>query len=137
MINDTIDRISLHTNDGSIGYRIIDFIVFPTTDDNIESTMKVYSTAQTTASSSIDFSDQELLAAAFYTQATTSTSYPEDMIVYFDNVTFNQDIYVTLKGHNYTADLNYMIKLEQVKLDINSNPVAPLKDMRNTATPLP
>ena len=131
MINNTIDTIPLHTINGSTGYRIIDFIVFPTTDAAIESTMKVYSIPQTTASNGIDFSDPTLLAAAYYSQHDDSHAYPEDLSVFFDNVTFNQDIYVTLRGHNYTADLNYMIKLEVVKLDLNENTVATLKDIRN------
>jgi hypothetical protein len=135
MINDAIDTIHLHTNDGKTGYKIIDFVVFPTTDDNIESTLKIYSILQTgLATNDIDFSDNTLLAAAFYTQSQTGSSYPQDMTIFFDNVIFNQDIYVTLSGHNYTADMNYMVKLEQMPLDLSSNTVATLKDIRNEFT---
>jgi len=132
MINDAIDTIPLHTNDGKTGYRIIDFIVFPTTDDNIESTVKIYSTEQTgLATNDIDFSDNTLLAAAFYTQSQTGSSYPQDMTVFFDNLIFNQDIYITLSGHNYTADMNYMVKLEQISLDLNESTVATLQSIRS------
>jgi len=125
------DTILLHTNTGSIGYRIKKFQVMPTTDNDIESTMKIYKIKQSSITSDIDFSDNTLLGAAFYTQEGSAQGYPEDMTVIFDNEIFNQDIYVTLKGHNYTAPLNYYIELEQMKLDINENTVATLKDIRN------
>jgi hypothetical protein len=137
MLDDTIDVISLHTNDGSMGYRIVKFMVMPTTDDTVESVLQVYSTLQTTTTADIDFSDQTLLAAAYFSQSSATNDYPEDITVFFDHVTFNQDIYITLKGHSYTAPMNYYLELEQVKLDINANTVATLKDMRNTASPRP
>ena len=49
-------------------------------------------------------------------------------------MTFNQDIYITLRCHNAAADVNYYIELEQVKLDLNENTVATLKDIRNNAS---
>ena len=58
---------------------------------------------------------------------------PEPTIV-FDNTTFNQDIFVTLKGHDHTTDVNYYIELEQVKLSLDENTVATLKDIRNIAS---
>ena len=41
---------------------------------------------------------------------------------------FNQDIYVTNYG---SGAMNYYIELEQIKLDLNENTVATLKDIRN------
>ena len=35
MANDTMDTISLHTNNGAIGYRIKKFQVMQTTDDDV------------------------------------------------------------------------------------------------------
>jgi hypothetical protein len=133
MTDDTMDTISLHTNNGSTGYKIVKFQVMPAGDDDIEATVKVYSTRQTTNSNAIDFSDQTLLAAIFFTMHSTGQTYPEDVTVIFDNMIFNQDIYVTLRCHNVAADLNYYIELEQVKLDLNENTVATLKDIRNLA----
>ena len=50
----------------------------------------------------------------------------------FDNMTFNQDIYVTYKDDETAGKfINYYIELEQVKLDLNENTVATLKDIRN------
>ena len=131
MINDSMDTISLHTNNGSIGYKIVKFQVMQTTDDDVESTIKIYSVSQTTNTNDIDFSDQTLLAACYFTSASSGQLYPEEQNVIFDNRVFNQDIYVTLRGHNFAADVNYYIELEQIKLDLNENTVATLKDIRN------
>ena len=48
----------------------------------------------------------------------------------FDNVTFNQDIYVTHTDTNSAIPINYYIELEQRKIDLNEATVATLKDMR-------
>ena len=127
----TQDTISLHTNNGSTGYRIVKFeILPPDSHENVESTMKVYSVSQTTINDDIDFSDQTLLAAGviLFPQHSSNTA---ARAVVFDNITFNQDIYITVSGHGYQSALNYYIELEQVKLDLNQNTVATLKDIRN------
>ena len=51
--------------------------------------------------------------------------------VVFDNMTFNQDIDITMVDVNGTQAGNYYIELEQIKLDLNENTVATLKDIRN------
>jgi len=140
MVDDTQDAISLHTNDGSMGYRILKMQMLPThASKDIEGVIKIYSTRNanvTTPTTDIDFSDNELVAAAIVTGA-HSHEIPWDSTVVFDHIVFNQDIYVTWKCNDKIEDINYYLELEQVKLDINSNTVATLKDMRNTATPLP
>tara|TARA_Y100000114_G_scaffold153985_1_gene175059 strand:+ start:1340 stop:1777 length:438 start_codon:yes stop_codon:yes gene_type:complete len=129
--NGTQDTISLHTNNGSTGYRIKKFQVMNSGNDDVEATIKIHSVKQSTITGDIDFSDQTLLGAAYFTSHSTAQLYPEDSVIIFDNVTFNQDIYVTLKCFNVTADMNYYIELEQVKLDLTENTVATLKDIRN------
>ena len=130
MKNDTQERIRLSTNDGLTGYKIIKFKVFPYDDSDIEATMKVYSVKQANITNVTDFNDPTLLGAAYFTLAGSSQIYPEDFTVVIDNKIVNQDIYITLRGHNVTADLNYYLELEQVKLDLNEATVATLKDMR-------
>ena len=127
------DIISLHTNNGSTGYRIKKFQVMNSGNDDVEATIKIYSVKQdeSNLTGNIDFNDQTLLGAAYFTSHSTAQLYPEDSVIIFDNVTFNQDIYVTLKCFNVTADMNYYIELEQVKLDLNENTVATLNDIRN------
>ena len=130
----TVDTISLSTNNGSIGYRIKSLQVMPelAATGDYRSVLKIYTIPQTVASvtNTIDFSDNTLLAAASYSQKADSRQYPDDVIVVFDNTTFNQDIYVTHVNANGN-DLNYYIELEQIKLDISENTVATLKDIRN------
>ena len=133
MVDSTIDTISLHTTDGSTGYRIVKFELMPIdSDEDVEASVKVFSVPQATAIGNIDFSDNTLLAAGII-RAGTGVSQPLTAISVFDNMTFNQDIFITLKGGSYTRDVNYYIELEQIKLDLNENTVATLKDIRNVA----
>ena len=64
----TQDTIVLHTNDGSTGYRIVKFqIMNPeagASASELESTVKIYKTPQTTIDAQVDFSENILLAAA-------------------------------------------------------------------------
>ena len=130
------ETIHLHTNDGSIGYRMKKFEVIgsqPGTE-TCELTGKIYSMKQASIDSEIDFSDNTLLAIAYFEQ-NSGTNSQEPMVVIFDNVTFNQDIYVNAFDDTTVAPngkpMNYHIELEQVKLDLNENTVATLKDIRN------
>ena len=132
MANDTQDTIVLHTQDGSIGYRIVKFELMQNNPGAVtaEGVVKIYKTPQTTYDAVVDFSDQRLLAASFY-EDTLSSSYITGKTTIFDNEIFNQDIYVTYKSTDGTEPFNYYIELEQVKLDLNENTVATLKDIRN------
>jgi len=132
------DTIVLHTNDGSTGYRIVKFELFNPSPGavNFESVVKIWKVAQTTIDGLVDFSDQTLLGAA-YLADTDSPAVTTTHIVTFDKEIFNQDIYVTHKDIDTGIACNYYLELEQVKLDINANTVATLKDMRNTASPRP
>jgi hypothetical protein len=129
------DTIVLHTNDGSIGYRLLTLQVIP---ENITTTtnaqlLKVFKTPQTTTTATVDFSDQTLLGVAFWSNNADTHLQSEDMITIFDQEIFNQDIYLTMVNVTGSDPLNYYIELEQVKLDLNENTVATLKDIRNQA----
>jgi len=135
-----IDIVSLSTRDGAIGYRIRQFNILPnlTGAINAELVCKIYSIPQVTATAEVDFSDQTLLAVAYFKihqdASTGSNEGSQNYAVFFDNAVFNQDIYVTAIdtiGANVT---NYYFELEQVKLDLNENTVATLKDIRNIAS---
>jgi len=128
------DTVVLHTNDGSTGYRIVKFEVISKdpTGANVESVVQVWSVAQTALVTTIDFSNQELLAVAYFSNASAPPNRTTDVII-FDNMTFNQDIYITVKGGASTDSMNYHLELEQIKLDLNENTVATLKDIRNLA----
>ena len=63
-----IDMIPLSTRNGSVGYKIVKFELFPDNPGTVrqESLVKIYSVSQTgTPTSSVDFSDNTLLAAAY------------------------------------------------------------------------
>jgi len=126
-----VDVISLHTNDGSQGYRIKKLeLLQADANENVEATFKVFSVPQTTASGEVDFSDQTLIGAGMYWSSTAQANVHESIIT-FDNITFNQDIGLTMYDYGFAAALNYHIELEMVKLDLNENTVATLKDIRN------
>jgi hypothetical protein len=128
------DTIVLHTNDGSTGYRIVKFEMMannPGTETN-ESTMKIYKISQTTVDNAVDFSDNTLLGAGYYSDA-ANENYGWKGTVVFDNEIFNQDIYITHMETVGSKAMNYYLELEQVKLDLNENTVATLKDIRNLA----
>jgi len=134
--DDTIDTIVLHTNNGTTGYRITKLKLMGITpgSDSVEHVVKVYSVPQTTADANIDFSDQTLLGAIFLTQS-SSAGYAYEVVT-FDNMIFNQDIYVTHEDNGPSNKaVNYYIELEQVKLDLSENTVATLKDIRNVTAP--
>ena len=133
LANDTQDTISLHTNDGSIGYRIVKFQVIAELpgSTSYEQVLKIYKTSQSTSTGKIDFSDQTLLGAA-YLVGNSSSNYIDGVEIIFDNEIFNQDIYITqFSASSGSEGINYYIELEQVKLDLNANTVATLKNIRN------
>jgi len=126
------DVVLIHTNDGSIGYRIVKFQVMQDEpgQESAEHTVKIYKTSQTTIDNKVDFSDQRLLAVALWHKH-SGVTYPSDNTVIFDREIFNQDIYITHEDTDGSAPANYYIELEQMKLDLNENTVATLKDIRN------
>jgi hypothetical protein len=134
MKTDDIDTIPLSTRNGSTGYRIKKFQVIsgnPVSESD-RWVVKIYSVPQTLASVNVlvDFSDQTLLAVGVFSSHSSSQTYPEDMTIVFDNMVFNQDVYITAKAESGT-NINYYIEMEQIKLDLNENTVATLKDIRN------
>ena len=127
------ETVVLHTNDGSTGYKIVKFQVMPGTFVNAELIIRVWKVPGKTGSGNIDFSDNTMLAAAQYSSSSTGETNPEDEVIIFDREVFNQDIYITNEGVSNAQTMNYYLELEQVKLDLNENTVATLKDIRNVA----
>ena len=137
LADNDIERVFLHTNTGSTGYRIKKFQIMPgnPTNDNMEATVKIYKIPQTAASNTIDFEDQTMLAAAYIENHDgTSAGFSNfTNAVIFDNEIFNQDIFITMAAGSGagTDGVNYYFELEQIKLDLTENTVATLKDIRN------
>jgi hypothetical protein len=126
------EQIALHTNNGTTGYKIKTLQIMPHSWGGVtgEYTVKVHTIPGKTASADIDFSDQTLIAVACQTYNTSANIAGDIPVVVFDNITFNQDIYI-LAHDNDSSPVNYHIELEVVKLDLNENTVATLKDIRN------
>ena len=127
-----IDTIPLSTNNGTTGYKITKLQLFPHkfgTEDQ-KSTVTIFSVPQTTPTNEVDFSDNTLLAAGHYAKGNNTAEVQSDIVV-FDNMTFNQDIYVTAVETQGSEPTNYYIELEQIKLSLDENTVATLKDIRN------
>jgi len=133
-----IQTIRLATNNGLTGYKIVKLQLMPVDpiSTNQESVVQIFTTrndatgSARTATSIIDFTDPTLLATA-YIESDSSGSTPifVDAAAIFDNLTFNQDIYLTHVEQS-TNGVNFYLELEQAKLSKDEATVATLKDMR-------
>jgi len=124
------DTLLLHTNDGSTGYRIVNFQIIPNTPGvNIDAVVKIWKVTPQAATATVDFSDNTLLAVAW----NYNDTYETDDVIIFDREIFNQDIYVQHHEEKSTHAINYYIELEQMSLNLSENTVATLKDIRNAA----
>mgnify|MGYP003127921729 CR=1 FL=1 len=125
------DTILLSTKKGEKGYRIKTFRLMPIDpDEDIESTAQLFSIEQSSVTASIDFSNNRLLGAGII-RGGTGVSQPLTEITIFDQIIFNQDIFVTLKGASYARSVNYYLELEVLSLNEMEATVATLKDIRN------
>ena len=127
-----IRKIRLSTNQGLIGYKIKKFEIIAenngTTD--YEHTVKIHLQDPVTASASVNFEDPLLLGVA-YTEGNNSSNYiGQPLINIFDNVKFNQDIFVSHVDSKGALNCNYYLELELLNLDVHEATVATLKDMR-------
>jgi hypothetical protein len=127
LANDGTDTISLHTNNGSTGYKIVKLHIIDGQpgDKNSKNLFQIYKINKGVGAT-VDFSDNTLLGVAYRTP-----QYNADTII-FDNEVFNQDIYIFHKDISGNAtSCNYYIELEVMKLALDENTVATLKDIRN------
>jgi len=129
------NTIVLHTNDGTTGYKIVKFEILPVlpatvTGEHVVQIFKIEQTTVPTVDPTIDFSDNTLLGSAIMGNG-TNFQFSIPGAVVFDNEIFNQDIYITHTDAHATGECNYYLELEQIKLDLNENTVATLKDIRN------
>jgi len=127
------DRIRLSTIKGKVGYNILKFQVLPylpaTTDQ--ESVCMIWKTKQTsipTSAPTIDFTDTDLLAAAYYGHRVEDAN--DASIIIFDNQLFNQDIYITHTEGTGTNVLNYYFELEIISLDDKGAEYTTIRDLR-------
>ena len=129
--DDDIHTIPLSTNNGLIGYKIVKFEIMPSKVSvaHTNAVVQIWSVNDEVApTTTIDFADNRLLAAARYVDR-VNVEMSEATI--FDNVKFNQDIYVKYKDADAATEINYYIELEQMSLSLDEQTVATLKNLRN------
>jgi len=125
------DRIRLSTIKGKMGYRIVKFQVMgQDSSTSYEAVCKIFKETQTSVTTTINFTDTTLLAAAIYQQNATGQTYPVDQVTIFDNEIFNQDIFITYTTSYASGTLNYYIELEVIPLDDKSAEYTTVKDLR-------
>jgi len=137
LADDSQERILLKTKEGLKGYRINKFELMPHNPGFIdqESVIKIYTIKQTVVDGTVDFSESTLLGAGFVSNEAAGKYYPPRAIVVFEDIIFNQDIYITHKDLTTGIACNYYIELEAFTLDLNESTVATLKNLRNTSVP--
>jgi len=127
-----VQKIRLSANNGLMGYKINKFQGMPTDPGAAigEHTVQLFlqKPDEPFTSTEVHFSNPLLLGAVSLSTHSGNLLYNE--IIVFDNVKFNQDIYITHTDRAGSASFNYYLELEQIKLDLNEATVATLKDMR-------
>ena len=130
LTNDTEQTIRLSTKKGKIGYRIKKFQVMGINENvDYETVVQIYKVTQSTVLDTVDFTDGNLLAAALYGDA-TSTSTQAAWTIIFDQEIFNQDIYISTKATTGSEFINYYLELETINLTDNAAAVSTLRDIR-------
>jgi hypothetical protein len=129
------ERIKLSTLNGKTGYKITKFQAMANRPGAVEyeSTVKIYSKAQGSGSTSIDFSESDLLGACVINDH-DSNAYPFSETIIFDNQIFNQDIFISVDSLTGTEPTNYYIELETVTLTDTQATQLTLKSLRNLAS---
>jgi len=114
------DRIRIEGATGEIAWRITKFQIFGNVpgSGNMESTLMVWREKQDTVSTSVatvDFSNDELLAAAYWASGAGLDQIGQSEVV-FDNTLFVRNIYITHTDTVGSSSFNYYIELEEVKV---------------------
>tara|TARA_Y100001963_G_scaffold29835_1_gene40598 strand:- start:133 stop:564 length:432 start_codon:yes stop_codon:yes gene_type:complete len=127
-----VKKIRLSTADGMTGYKIKKFRIMPETPYSFMSGTVTVSKNEMDAAASgatINFNDPNLLAAGSWVFGSGEGNINDSTV--FDAMVFNQDIYIAFTEETTTTfNMNYYLELEQIKLDLNEQTVATLKDMR-------
>ena len=140
LADSTIQQIRLSSNNGLTGYRIIKFQGISSTPGvtaGSEHVLQVFTTrndetgSERSVSGEINFNDPTLLGVVYVTEDSAGVGRVGDIII-FDNMVFNQDIYITHEDvSTANKSCNFYLELEQLKLSNNEATVATLKDMRS------
>jgi hypothetical protein len=133
MADGDIETVTLHTNDGKTGYKIVKFEMLPEKPGQTDHIFvsQIFKVKPTTASGTVDFTNNRLIAAGEI-EDNGASHYPNSTAgIVFDNEIFNQDIYITMKDLSTGESCNYYIELEQMDLSEDEALVAIVKNLRN------
>ena len=114
------EEINLERSNLNLAYRIVKFEIMPNFPGGAtqEAVIKIYREKQTTlltSSALIDFTETDLLGAAYYVQYGSPPQGQNTAIVTFDNTLFSRNIYVTYTDNDSDGTFcNYYIELEEV-----------------------
>ena len=128
------DRIRLQTIKGKVGYKIVKFQVMPksTGSGANEGAITIWKVSQSSAPQDVDFTDSDLLAAAYFLRDQGTVAITSETII-FDSEIFNQDIYIDYQdAQGSSGDMNYYFELEVIPLDDAGAEYTTLKDMRQS-----
>lgn len=113
------DQIRLRGGDPMVGWKIRKFQIMGRlpAGENQESVVKIYQTEQDPPfQTSVNFREDALLAVAYLEAAADAKTESQPQIVVFDNIVFNQDIWISHADSESGGDINYYIELEEVKM---------------------
>ena len=113
------EKIRIQGSVGAIAWRITKFqVVSETAATTVnESTVKIYREEQSSVTATINFTEDELLAAAFYRGTAVPSQPISPTIIIFDNALFVRNIWVTHEDSEASGiNMNYYIELEEVKV---------------------
>jgi len=129
--DNTVNKLRLSTKKGKIGYKIVKFQVIPEQPgvsdyENVVSINKV----DFSPLLSIDLSDGNILAVAYWASGTNPAYPQESSVIIFEQETFNQDIFIGSNGTSASMVMNYYVEIESFPLTDNAAAVSTLRDIR-------
>ena len=132
------DRIRLKTSTGKTGYKITKFQIMIDQPgvNGYELLGKIFLTDQTgNIDGVVNFSDSDLVAVA-YIEDNNNNVYPLSQDVIFDNVVFNQDVFIYIVDQTgSTNPANYYIEMEAMSLTDLETTKLTLQSIRQVTAP--
>ena len=111
------NQIYLAGGESDTGYRVVKFDIMPVSPDGShESVVKLFKKKQSVIDMTIDFTDDSLIAAAWYAfEGSGSGDATGYLTQFFDSQVINQDLFVTCAG-GQSKLMNYYIEVEEFKM---------------------
>ena len=131
------ERISFKRILGKIGYKVNKFQIIGTAPgtSTFEYVGKITKVADPNIGPTINFTDADLLAVAYYEDTSGSGGSGNVNTIVFDNEKFNQDIFVNITdASGNTTPCNYYIELETMDLSELETTMLTLRSLRTVTS---